>query len=225
MFIEKVSTKTIRQQIYDQLKTKIISAEISPGQVMTLQGLAKEFGVSVMPVREALWQLESEGAIVIESNKRIRVNSLRPDEMTDLLEIRIALESWMIERVCERITEPVLSELRHILEQMDASFGNHQRWRSLNSQFHFMVYGQADSSMFLGMMDRIWTRGGPYLNMTWLKDEEFSFFMKCHWNLWEALKERDGVKAKEWIATDVREAAKIIIPNLERSMAKPQETG
>jgi DNA-binding GntR family transcriptional regulator len=63
------------------------------------------------------------------------------------------------------------------------------------------------------------------LNMTWLKDEEFSFFMKCHWNLWEALKERDGVKAKEWIATDVREAAKIIIPNLERSMAKPQETG
>jgi DNA-binding GntR family transcriptional regulator len=68
MFIEKVSTKTIRQQIYDQLKTKIISAEISPGQVMTLQGLAKEFGVSVMPVREALWQLESEGVIVIESN-------------------------------------------------------------------------------------------------------------------------------------------------------------
>jgi len=218
MPIEKISTKTIRQQVYDQLKTKIISAEISPGQVMTLQGLAKEFGVSVMPVREALWQLESEKAIVIESNKRIRVNSLSPDEMRDLLEIRLVLESWIIERVCERMTEPVLSELKHILEQMDASFGNHQKWRFLNSQFHFKVYSEADSSMFLGMMDSIWTRGGPYLNMTWLKDEEFSFFMKCHWNLWEALKERDGAKAKEWIATDVREAAKIIIPNLGKSV-------
>ena len=52
MKIEKISTKTLRQKVYEQLRQKIISAEILPGQVMTLQGLASQFGKSLMPVGE-----------------------------------------------------------------------------------------------------------------------------------------------------------------------------
>jgi DNA-binding GntR family transcriptional regulator len=54
MVIERLSPKTIRQQVYDHLRRMIISAEILPGQAMTIQGLANDFGVSVMPVREAI---------------------------------------------------------------------------------------------------------------------------------------------------------------------------
>ena len=93
MHIEKITTKTLRQQIYDQLRKKIIAAEILPGQVVTIQGLAKQFEVSVMPVREALWQLESEGVVVIESNKSIHVNALRRNEMEEILDLRLILEA------------------------------------------------------------------------------------------------------------------------------------
>lgn len=54
MVIERLSPKTIRQQVYDHLRRMIISAEILPGQVMTIQGLTDDFGVSVMPAREAI---------------------------------------------------------------------------------------------------------------------------------------------------------------------------
>ena len=63
--IDPIASTTIRARVYEQLKNKIISAEIRPGEVVTIHRLADGFGVSLMPVREALWQLESERAIVI----------------------------------------------------------------------------------------------------------------------------------------------------------------
>jgi DNA-binding GntR family transcriptional regulator len=69
MRFAKVSTKTLRQQVYDQLRGKIISAGVLPGETLRLRGLADEFGVSLMPVREALWQLKSEKIVLIESKK------------------------------------------------------------------------------------------------------------------------------------------------------------
>jgi len=52
MPIKKIQNKTLRQQVYDQLRKKIILAEMLPGQAMTIQSLADDFGVSIMPVRE-----------------------------------------------------------------------------------------------------------------------------------------------------------------------------
>ncbi len=60
MGIEKITTVTLRQKVYDRMRTKILRAEILPGQVISLRGLAEQFGVSLLPVREAVWQLESE---------------------------------------------------------------------------------------------------------------------------------------------------------------------
>ena len=97
MVIERISVKTLRQEVYDQLRDKIISAEILPGEAVSLRGLAEKFGVSLMPVREALWQLESERIIVIESNKRIRVNTLTAKEMEEALRLRLLLESTAAE--------------------------------------------------------------------------------------------------------------------------------
>ena len=217
MRLTKISAKTIRQQVYNQLKKKIISSEILPGQRMTLQGLANEFGVSVMPVREALWQLESEKVIVIESNKRIYVKRLKPAEMEELLEIRLVLESRLVEKACGRIPENILPNLKRLLEGMDGAYGNHKRWAALNNQFHFTIYSYAESPMLLGIIDSIWARIGPYLNMNWLKSEDFSFLMKCHKGLYHALAKNNNKKAKEWLQIDLRGAAKIIIPHLESS--------
>jgi DNA-binding GntR family transcriptional regulator len=93
MAFEKIAVKTIRQEVYEQLRDKIISAEILPGESISLRDLAGKFGVSLMPVREALWQLESERIIVIESNKRIHVNSLTAKEMEEALRLRVMLET------------------------------------------------------------------------------------------------------------------------------------
>ncbi len=76
MKLNKVDGKTLRQKVYDQLRHGIITGKILPGESIKLRDVADQFGVSLMPVREALWQLESEKVIVIESNRSIHVNEL-----------------------------------------------------------------------------------------------------------------------------------------------------
>src|SRR5512136_289503 len=111
MAIGKISVKTLRQEVYDQLRDKIISAEILPGESISLRDLAGKFGVSLMPVREALWQLESEKIIVIESNKRILVNSLTAKEMEEALRLRVMLETLAAERSCDLMPEREIPKL------------------------------------------------------------------------------------------------------------------
>jgi DNA-binding GntR family transcriptional regulator len=218
MKIEKISTKTMRQQIYDQLRKKIISSEILPGQSMTLQGLAKEFGVSLMPVREALWQLESEKVIVIQSNKGIYVNALKRKEMEEIFEIRMILESRAAERSCERIAAHQLSQLKNVLEGMEASLDKPRRYIALNSQFHFMIYSYADSPVLLQIIDALWARIGPYLYIAGVKTGDQSFPMKCHRGMVESLVGRDKKKLKEWLCEDLKWAANFIIPSVEESL-------
>jgi DNA-binding GntR family transcriptional regulator len=215
MNIEKISPKTIRQQIYDQLKKKIISATIPPGQVMTIQGLANEFGVSVMPVREALWQLESEKVIVIESNRRIFVNTLTRKEMEEALNLRLILESIAAERACDRMGDDDLSHLRQTVEMMERAFGETDKFFSLNIDFHFTIYSSADSPMLLGMIDALWARVGPYMAINWGEKGHHASVIRFHRLMYEALSRRDKEKLKESLAADFRVAAQTIIPLLQ----------
>jgi len=215
MNIEKISPKTIRQQIYDQLKKKIISAAIPPGQVMTIQGLANEFGVSVMPVREALWQLESEKVIVIESNRRIFVNTLTRKEMEEALNLRLILEPIAAERACDRMDDVGLSRLKQIVETMESAFEETDKFFSLNIDFHFAIYSSADSPMLLGMIDALWARVGPYLAINWGEKGHHTSVIQSHRLMYEALSRRDKEKLKELLAEDLRVAARTIIPLLQ----------
>jgi DNA-binding GntR family transcriptional regulator len=224
MTIEKLSTKTLRQQIYDQLRKKIISAEILPGQVVTVQGLANEFGVSIMPVREALWQLESEKVIVIESNKSIHVNTLSRKEMEEVLQLRLILESAAAEKACEVITDSDLAKLKRILDGMEAGLAKPRKGLLSNSQFHFTIYGYADSPMLINMIDALWARIGPYMTIGWEKAGDHSHIMKCHWGIYGALAERDKGKLKEWLYDDLSHGTKTVLPFLEDTNSNGGQT-
>jgi len=116
---------------------KIISADILPGETISLRELAQKFGVSLMPVREALWQLESERIIVIESNKRIQVNTLTAKEMEEALRLRLMLESTAAERACDLRPESALPKLRKQLEALQGAADRPKIFMRRNSQFTF----------------------------------------------------------------------------------------
>jgi DNA-binding GntR family transcriptional regulator len=223
MVIERLSPKTIRQQVYDHLRRMIISAEILPGQAMTIQGLANDFGVSVMPVREALWQLESEKVIVIESNKRIQVNTLTAKEMQEAMELRLLLEPRAAELACERITDKDLPKVAQLLDQLEAALEEPKRFVFLNSQFHFAIYSFADSPMLLDMIDSLWARVGPYVNVAWEMAEDKPLTIKIHADMYEALAARDKGRLGEWLCTDLKRAGNVMVRALENLSATISE--
>ena len=220
MVIERISVKTLRQEVYDQLRDKIISAEILPGETVSLRGLAEKFGVSLMPVREALWQLESEKIIVIESNKRIRVNTLTAKEMEEALRLRLLLESTSAERACDLRPEEAVPKIREILEAMGSSVDRPKIYMRRNTQFHFSIYAYSDSPLLLDMLNRLWARVFPYVFTYAISNQDKTDAMRSHWQMFEAFAERDKKRLTDALRQDLEQAARRIIPALEQRAAE-----
>ena len=220
MVIEKIAVKTLRQEVYDQLRDKIISADILPGETISLRELAEKFGVSLMPVREALWQLESERIIVIESNKRIRVNTLTAKEMEEALRLRLMLESTAAERACDLRTESALPKVRKQLEALQSAADRPKIFMRRNSQFHIAIYSLADSPLLLEMIERLMARVGPYVYTYAIAAQENTRAYEHHDLMYRGLVERNKKIITEALREDLEAAARIIIPVLEQEAKK-----
>lgn len=215
MKFEKLNAKTLRQKVYDQLRHGIITGEILPGQSIKLRDIAKQFGVSLMPVREALWQLESEKVIVIESNRSIRVNGLTARGMEEAMEIRLMLETLAAQRACERRPDSALPKVKRLLQGMQASIHRPKRYMMKNSQFHFAIYSHADSALLLQMIDWLWARVGPYVFIHATKVGDLSPTIKYHEEMFEAFVSRDKKKMTKALHRDLEDYARFIIAFLE----------
>jgi DNA-binding GntR family transcriptional regulator len=224
MNIERIAPQTTRGQVYDQLKRKIISAEILPGQVMTLKWLADGFGVSSTPVREALRQLESERVIVIESNKRIYVNRLTAPEVEDILRVRLVLEPMAAEASCRLRPDAAVAEVRRSLDAMEASIGRPKEYMLANSHFHFGIYSHAGSPALLLLIESLWVRIGPYFVIS-SNTEQNRHAIRYHRNMWDAFVRRDSRQMRESLCGDLERAAEIMMPMLQSRDSDGVEAG
>lgn len=215
MKLNKVDAKTLRQQVYDQLRHGIITGEILPGQSIKLRDLAEQFGVSLMPVREALWQLESEKVIVIESNRSIHVNGLTGSEMQEAIAIRLMLETLAAQRACELRPDSAVPRVKRILDDMQAAIDKPKRYMMKNNQFHFAIYSYADSAILLQMIDWLWARVGPYVFIHATKVGDLSPTMKCHEDMFEAFVKKDKENIADALQRDLNSYARFVIEYLK----------
>ena len=170
-----------------------------------------------MPVREALWQLKSERIIVIESNKRIRVNTLTAKEMEEALRLRLMLESTAAERACDLRPEEAIPKVKCLLETMEASVNRPKIFMRKNTQFHFSVYSYANSPLLLEILNRLWARVFPYVFTHAIITQDNSKVMKFHRQMFQGFAERNKKKITEALREDLEAAATVIIPALEKS--------
>ena len=216
MAIKKIEAKTIRQQVYEQLRQSILGAEFLPGEVVSLRGLADRFGVSLLPVREAVWQLESEGILVVKSNKRIEVNKLTRPEFDELLKIRLLLETTAIREACQKRPKSAVTKVLRILNVLEKYAQSSNRdYIKKNDQFHRTIYSFAESPMLLVLIQRLLARVNPYLYMHAVHGRDLSSALKCHHEIYSGFAEGDADKAEAALRSDLLEAAKVIRTHLD----------
>ena len=219
MPLKKVTNKTLRQTVYERIRKSIIAAEMLPGEIISLRSLATSLGVSQMPVREALLQLEREDVVVIESNKSIRVNKLSPDELDEILWIRLTLETLAAEKACEVRPDSFLPRLRALIAEMWASTEKPKEYFKKNVQFHFAIYKLANSPNLFKIIDGLWARIGPYLNIQMLGLVYIqNVGMLCHERMYQALEERDPAKMRKALGEDLERTADRIRPLLGKPL-------
>jgi len=131
----------LRDQVLQELRTRIINGEYQPGERLTEDRLADDFGVSRNPVREALRTVEAEGFVSVLPRRGAIVAS--PDESTisDLFAVRGSLETLAAQLAAERATPEDVEHLRGLLEGARRATDREDftRVAELNSQLHLRV--------------------------------------------------------------------------------------
>jgi len=219
MKLRKINAETLREKVYHQLRRSIVSGQILPGESISLRALAATFGVSSMPVREAIWQLESERVVVVEPNRRIRVNQLSVQEMQELLEVRLRLESLAVEKSCARRPENAIPRIRAVLEELGESVENPRQYLSRNYEFHFRIYAYAESPLVLKIIDGLWARVGPYIIHA-ATSGDLGRSMNFHRKMFEGFAARDKDLMVTGLRGDLQSAAEFITPHLELQLAE-----
>src|SRR3984893_8789589 len=91
--------------LVDALREAILTGRYAPGSRLVQDDLAETFGMSRIPLREALRRLEGEGLVVISPNRGAIVRPLAPKDVVDLYDLRLALESLALRRAAERYAD------------------------------------------------------------------------------------------------------------------------
>lgn len=140
--------------IADDLRTRILSGTLGSGVQLKQEQLAQAFGVSRIPVREALRRLEAEGLVVHELYKGSVVAGLSLKELIETLDVRIALETRALKLALPHFREEDLALSAAILERYDRAQTPLQ-WSELNLAFHLSLYRPAAHAPLERAIDQV----------------------------------------------------------------------
>ena len=161
--METQPTKTKKDTIVEMLREAILSGELEPGERLHQDRLAARFQVSSTPIREALRELEAEGAINHTPRKGVRVADVNQTTLRDIREIylvRGVLESLATRMAVSYLNVAHIQRLRALLAAMESETesGQLKKLRRQNYEFHMLIYQAADMPQLLKIIRVLWTK-------------------------------------------------------------------
>jgi DNA-binding GntR family transcriptional regulator len=148
-------TKTTKQErVYREIRERILGGAYGPGFRVVIDALATEFGVSALPVREAIRRLEAEGLVVFRPNAGAQVAPADPGAYDEEMAVLAVLEGYATALAAPHLHEPEIARLTEINESMveamgrlDAlGFGRH------NQAFHAVIYEKCPNATLVGLL-------------------------------------------------------------------------
>lgn len=161
MAIQKnAKLNTLPQDLFIRLRDDILQGKFAAGAKLSEQKICDEYMVSRTPVREAFQKLELEGIIEIIPNRGAFVSSQSKQDIEDVYEIMKALESVAIKLAIERITDEEIKEIQEKFELMEfySMKGDLEKLRTVNEEFHNLIYKATNNSMIIQTLSSCQTR-------------------------------------------------------------------
>ena len=208
--------QTTPDLIADALRADIQRGAVAPGHALRQEELARRFGVSRLPIRDALLRLESEGLVVVYPNRGAYVASLSAAEVREIYDLRVLLEGDILERAVPRTTA---ADWRRIDAALAAAAAGAEggEWAALDRAFHLALYAPADRPRQLaliaslrGTVDRYWSAYAalPTRTPEWLRDHE---------EIVAAARAGDAPAARQRLTAHLERAATFVVGQLERA--------
>ena len=142
--------------ISDRIRDDIVAGALPFGSRLTLDLLARRYGVGHMPIREALRQLQGEGLLSLTPNRGARVRAVNIEFVRNIFDLRIAIEAMLARRAAERIDARQIAELEAIEAEFEAAAarGEFPSLLAINRRFHVVICDAAQNPEAAAVLDR-----------------------------------------------------------------------
>lgn len=225
--LDTISRKppTLAAHVTEELREAIIQGVFKPGEPLLLADIAKRLDVSIMPVREALKRLQSEGLVEQPPQKEARVTMLSLDDLEDTYATRILLETRVIRRSAEKFTEEDYARLSGILERYEISYraGEAAEGRRLHKLFHFGMYEVAGSPWLLRLISMLWDNSERYRRLSLTQRGTVRDRRREHAAVLEACRQNDSEAAAQQLEEHLRRTADLVFSAAKSNLANAWE--
>ncbi|OCC03812.1 GntR family transcriptional regulator [Labrys sp. WJW] len=197
---------TTHDYVFLRLRQAIMVGAFRPGTSLTIRGLAAALESSSTPVREALRQLTSIGALKLLENRRIQVPAVTPELFEELISLRIVLEQHAARRAVAHITERQIDQLVDTDLAIDQAIARQDKVGALlaNQQFHRAIYSISPDRIVLPMIESVWLQLGPVQGVAMEHVAEL-YVVDRHQEIIQALRQRDPAALVKAIGADIGE--------------------
>ena len=147
----------LRDSVYNKLRQMILTGEYPPGERLMEVHLGDKLGVSRTPIREAIRMLELEGLVTMIPRKGAMVSQITEKNMSDVLEVRRALDILCVQLACERISPEGIAELKKAKEKFEEAIdGNDSRViAQADVEFHNVIIHATGNDRLISLEDSL----------------------------------------------------------------------
>jgi DNA-binding GntR family transcriptional regulator len=153
--------RTAHSYAYEALRSRILTGELPPGAPLIQATLAKDLGVSMTPVREALRDLATEGLVTLLPHKGAAVTSLDLADAKEIHTIRLKLEPDTTRLAVEHVTLDVLNRAEALYSALSETADS--RWVACNRDFHKLLLSSAPSPRLVGILSSLLEAAALYV--------------------------------------------------------------
>ena len=203
--------QSVADQVYEVLRARIAGGEIERGSRLHQEDLAKEFGVSRTPVREALRRLAAEGLVDLFANRGARVADATDEQLRSSYETRLVVEPGAARMAADRgLSAPMKAMRAAIAEEERAGRSPAKHFRA-NRSFHLALVEAAGNPQLVQFMEHVWIgRIGATLYEDRLDPTGLSADHDAHRSIADAIEAGDGAHAEDLTRGHLERAMKLI---------------
>ena len=202
---KRVVDQTLAASALSRIRSDIIACRLMPNERLRFEALRERYGIGVSPLREALMRLEAEGLVQLEQNKGFRVSEVSRENLLDLMQTRIEIESialrWSLEKGGVEWEANLLGAFHRLSRQskIDPSDPEaiNETWSREHAAFHAALVSACNSQTLMSIRERLFEQAERYVSLSIMSNAPLRDDVGEHKQLMRAALNRDMDKAIE----------------------------
>ncbi len=209
---------SLKDRVYQEIKRMIINGEIPPGARIKEEELAKKFGISRTPVREALGKLESLGFIRKNKPSGYVAREFTKDDIEEIYGIMGILEEYAVILAAENITSNDIKKLKKLLDDLEKALlrDDMEEVVKLNNRFHDILYGLSGRKRLVNLINYFRDLFNIFRRWLLIEKESAAIALKDHRKIVDLL-ERGEKKSviRRTVRSHIERGKKLTLKKLE----------